>query len=92
MDQFDNTTTIGGKTYNDVYTVFQIDESINAPVTNLSQPGYRTLASDKFAKAIGLVARDFIMWEYQPPAPGSPPSTAGFKTGFGIKMWMVEHN
>jgi len=92
MDQFDNTTTIGGKTYNDVYTVFQIDESINAPVTNLSQPGYRTLASDKFAKTIGLVARDFIMWEYQPPAPNSPPNTAGFKTGFGIKMWMVEHN
>jgi hypothetical protein len=69
MDKFDNTTTIGGKTYNDVYTVFQIDESINAPVTNNAQPGYRTLASDKFAKNIGLVARDFIMWEYQPPPP-----------------------
>ena len=92
MDQFDNTTTIGGKTVNDVYTVFQINESINAPVTNNSQPGYRTLASDKFAKSIGLVARDFIMWEYQPPAPNSPPGTLGFKTGFGIKMWMVDHN
>jgi len=50
------------------------------------------LASDKFAKTIGLVARDFIMWEYQPPAPNSPPNTLGFKTGFGIKMWMVDHN
>ena len=92
IDQFDNTTTIGGKPITDVYTVFQIDESINAPVTNLAQPGYRTLASDKFAKNIGLVSRDFILWEYQPPAPGSPPSTAGFKTGFGIKMWMIDHN
>ena len=92
IDQFDNTTTIGNKPVSDVYTVFQIDESINAPVTNLSQPGYRTLASDKFAKNIGLVSRDFILWEYQPPAPGSPPSTAGFKTGFGIKMWMIDHN
>jgi hypothetical protein len=92
IDQFDNTTTIGGKTIPDVYTVFQIDESINAPVTNLAQPGYRTLASDKFAKNIGLVSRDFILWEYQPPAPGSPPGTAGFKTGFGIKMWMIDHN
>src|SRR5688572_23710667 len=92
IDQFDNTTTIGNKPVNDVYTVFQIDESINAPVTNLSQPGYRTLASDKFAKNIGLVSRDYILWEYQPPAPGSPPSTAGFKTGFGIKMWMIDHN
>jgi hypothetical protein len=92
MDKFESTTTIGGKTINDVYTVFQVDESINAPVTNLTQPGYRTLASDKFAKNIGLVVRDFIMWEYQPPAPGSPPNTAGFKTGFGIKMWMIDHN
>ena len=90
INQFDNTTTIGGKTIPDVYTVFQIDESINAPVKNLTQPGYRTLASDKFAKNIGLVARDFIMWEYQPPAPGSPIS--GYQTGFGIKMWMIDHN
>jgi len=92
IDQFDNTATIGGKPITDVYTVFQIDESINAPVTNLTQPGYRTLASDKFAKSIGLVSRDFIMWEYQPPTPGSPPGTVGFKTGFGIKMWMIDHN
>jgi len=92
IEEFDNSATIGGKTIPDVYTVFQINESINAPVTNLAQPGYRTLASDKFAKNIGLVSRDFIMWEYQPPAPGSPPSTAGFKTGFGIKMWMIDHN
>jgi hypothetical protein len=55
MDQFDNSTTIGGKTYNHVYTVFQIDESINAPVTNNTQPGYRTLASDKFAKILVLL-------------------------------------
>jgi len=92
IDQFDNSTTIGGKTIPDVYTIFQIDESTNAPVTNLAQPGYRTLASDKFAKSIGLVSRDFIMWEYQPPTPGSPPGTAGFKTGFGIKMWIIDHN
>jgi hypothetical protein len=90
IDQFDNTTTIGGKTIPDVYTVFQIDESINAPVTNLAQPGYRTLASDKYAKSIGLVSRDFILWEYQPPTPGS--ATSGYKTGFGIKMWMIDHN
>jgi hypothetical protein len=92
IDQFDNTVTIGGKPITDVYTVFQIDESINAPVANLTQPGYRTLASDKFAKNIGLVYRDFIMWEYQPPTPGSPAGTVGFKTGFGIKMWMIDHN
>jgi len=92
IDQFDNTLTIGGKPIPDVYTVFQIDES--APVTDFTQlnPGSRTLASDKYAKNIGLVSRDFIMWEYQPPSPGSPPNTLGYKTGFGIKMWMIDHN
>ena len=92
MEQFDNSSNIGGQTVNNVYTVFQIDESINAPVINKSQPGYRTLATDKYAKGIGVVARDYIMWEYQPPPPGSPPSAVGFTTGFGIKMWMTDHN
>ena len=92
MEQFDNSSSIGGQPINNVYTVFQIDESINAPVINKSQPGYRTLATDKYAKGIGVVARDYIMWEYQPPPPGSPPSAVGFTTGFGIKMWMIDHN
>ncbi|HEU5167437.1 MAG TPA: hypothetical protein VFU29_17960 [Chitinophagaceae bacterium] len=92
IENYESTTTIGGKSVNDVYTIFQIDEAGNAPVTNYSIPGYRTLATERYAKNIGLVTRDFIMWEYQPPSPGSPPGILGFKTGFGIKMWMVDHN
>src|SRR5436190_15310588 len=92
IDQFDNTATIGGKPIADVYTVFQIDESINAPVTNLAQPGYRTLASDKYAKNIGLDSRDFIMWGYEPATHGSAPGTAAFTLGFGIHVWRIELN
>ena len=92
IDQFDNTTTIGGQTIADVYTIFQFDESINAPVTNNFQSGYRTFASDRYAKNIGLISRDLIMWEYVPPPPNAPPTSVGYKTGFGIKMWMINHN
>lgn len=92
LEKFDEGLSIGGQTVNDVFTVFQVDESINVPVTNLNLLGQRNLAVDKYAKNIGLVYRDFIMWEYQPPPPGSPPGTTGFKIGFGIKMWMIDRN
>jgi hypothetical protein len=86
IDEFDATTTIGNKTVNDVYTIFQIDDAFNAPVTDPNIIGLRTLSTEKYAKNIGLVTRDFILWEYQPASGG------GFKTGFGIKMWMIDHN
>ena len=89
IENYESTATIGGKSINDVYTILQIDEASNAPVVNYAIPGWRTLATEKYAKNIGLVARDFIMWEYQ-PAPGG--SGVGFTAGFGIKMWMVDHN
>ena len=88
MDKFDATTTIGSKTINDVYTIFQIDDAYNAPVTDIRSAGWRTLAKEQYAKNIGLVTRDFILWEYQPNPSGGP----GYKTGFGIKMWMIDHN
>lgn len=88
-DQFDETAAIGTQTINDVYTVFQIDESLNAPVTDPASYGARTLAVEKYAKGIGLVTRDYILWEYQPNTGGAG---GGFKTGFGVKMWMIDHN
>ena len=89
IENYESTATIGGKSVNDVYTILQIDEASNAPVANYAIPGWRTLATEKYAKNIGLVARDFIMWEYQ-PAPGG--TGVGFTAGFGIKMWMIDHN
>jgi len=87
-DQFDATTSINGQNLNDVYTVFHIDEALNAPVTDPSSIGLRTLSLEKYAKGIGLVYRDYVLWEYQPPAN----SISGFYTGFGIKMWIIDHN
>ena len=89
IENYESTASIGGRSINDVYTIFQIDEASNAPVANYAIPGWRTLATERYAKNIGLVSRDFIMWEYQ-PAPGGV--GVGFTAGFGIKMWMIDHN
>jgi len=35
-----------------------------------------------------MVFKDYIMWEFQPNIGGATP----FKTGFGVKMWMIDHN
>jgi hypothetical protein len=89
MEKFDETASIGGKAINDVFTIFQIDEKMNAPVTNYTVPGWRTLATEQYAKNIGLVSRDYILWEYQPNTNGVG---IGPTYGFGIKMWMIDHN
>ena len=89
MESFDETLTIGGQPVNDVYTIFVIDEAMNAPVSNFSVAGWRTLVTEKYAKNIGLVSRDYILWEYQPNSGGSG---VGPIEGFGVKMWMIDHN
>jgi hypothetical protein len=88
-EQYEASITIDGKTINDVYTVTQIDEALNAPVTDTRSYGARSLGIEKYAKNIGLVYREYILWEYQPNTGGSG---GGYKTGFGIKMWMIDHN
>jgi hypothetical protein len=89
MEAFDEIASIGGKAVNDVFTIFQIDEKMNAPVTDYTVAGWRTLATEQYAKNIGLVSRDYILWEYQPNTNGVG---IGPTTGFGIKMWMIDHN
>ena len=88
-EQFEATTSIGGKSLSNVYTIKHIDESLNAPVTNLQSYGARTYSQEKYAKNIGLVARDYILWEYQPNTGGAG---GGYKVGFGIKMWIIDNN
>jgi len=43
---------------------------------------------EKFAVNLGLVYREFIMWEFQPTYIADD----GFKVGFGIKMTVIDHN
>jgi hypothetical protein len=89
LDDFDETSTIGGQPVTGVYTVIHIDDKLNAPVTDFGAGGWRSYSVEKYSKNIGMVTRDLILWEYQPNSGGMG---IGFKTGFGIKMWMIDHN
>ncbi len=75
--------TVEGETYTDVWTVQQEDITDDSPIYSA-----RIYGIDKYAKGLGLVFREHILWEYQPP--GSLPT--GVYCGFGIKMWMISHN
>ncbi|MBI1341371.1 MAG: hypothetical protein GC171_00405 [Terrimonas sp.] len=75
--------TIEGQTYNNVLTVQEEDITDNTPIY-----ASRIYGVEKYAKEIGLVYRENILWEYQPP--GSLP--VGTYCGFGIKIWMIDHN
>ena len=82
------TTVINGQTYTDVYTIQQADESYNVPITNPTLFALKVFSQEKYSKGIGLVYRNLILWEYQ-PNPGGP---GPYRVGFGIKMWMIDHN
>jgi len=75
--------------YADVFSVEQADESFNVPITTPTAYAAKSRSVEKYAKNIGLVYREFELWEYQP----NPGGAGGpYKTGFGITMWMVDHN
>jgi hypothetical protein len=90
----DGNLTLKGQRYDHVLTVDGIDESFNAnsASTNYTNPSviaYVNFLQDKYAKGIGLIYQDFIMWEYQPP---NGVSGTGSKVGFGVHRSMIDHN
>jgi len=79
----------GGKNYTEVNTVEEDNESYNIPITSNTIIASKSRAVEKYSKNIGLVYREYELWEYQANTTG----TGGpFKIGFGIKMWMIDHN
>ena len=88
FDTFEPAFSFGGKNYTNVYSIEEANESINVPITNPTAYASKTRSVEKYSKNIGLVYREYEMWEYQ-PNPGGP---SPYKTGFGIKMWMIDHN
>jgi hypothetical protein len=82
------TFTFKGNNYTDVYTVEQQADSSNVPVAPSQQVyAYKTRSVEKFAKNIGMVYKELALWEYQPSSGPNP-----YYTGFGITMWMIDHN
>lgn len=84
----DSTLSFAGNNYSNVWTIEEANDSINVPITNLSAYASKTRSVDKYAKNIGLVYREYVLWEYQP----DPNGPSGYQVGFGIKMWMIDHN
>ncbi len=74
--------------FDSTITIHQIADSSNVPITEPYGLAYKNYWIEQYAKHIGLVFREQIMWEYQPPNGGIP----GFKTGFGITMTIIDHN
>jgi hypothetical protein len=90
----DGSANLRGQTIDHVLTVDGVNESFNAtPAStsfiNPSVIAYVNYLQDKYAKGIGLIYQDFIMWEYQPP---NGISGAGSKVGFGVHRSMIDHN
>jgi hypothetical protein len=54
-----------------------------------SSYGAKSIGIERYAKGIGMVFREFTLWEHQ-PAPNNP--AGPYKTGFGITMWMIDKN
>jgi len=85
-DLFEPETQINGQTYNDVWTVEQVDESQGDPDQFPDVYANRTRFVEKYAKNVGLVYRQLILWEYEVNL-----ARPAFN-GFGITMWMIDHN
>ncbi len=79
--------TIGRFVLDSTLNISQRDEIIG----NLTDPNSYSeinLGSEKYAKGLGLVYRNFLHVEYQPPTPGR----SGYRIGYGVKMTMIDHN
>lgn len=85
--------TWGGKQYDSVWTVEQLNQvfdttTVPNPQNRLYGIGY---IADKYAAGIGLVARQLLLLENNPNQQDATTFNP-YKTGFGIRMWMIDHN
>lgn len=86
-DSLDVKITLGPLTIDSTLKVAQRDEIIGNP-GDLNSYSEINFGAEKYAKGIGLIYRDFLHLEYQPPTPGR----GGYKQGYGVKLTMIDHN
>ena len=71
-------------------STLQINER-NETIGNVSDPNSYSeinFGQENYAKGIGLIYRNFLHIEYQPPTPGR----GGYRIGYGVKLTMIDHN
>jgi hypothetical protein len=78
---------VGTFTLDSTLNVNQRDEVIGN-VNDVNSYSEINFGAEKYAKGIGLVYRNFLHIEYQPPTPGH----GGYRLGYGVKLTMIDHN
>ena len=78
---------LGAFTLDSTLKVTQRDEIIGNPGDPNSYHEIN-FSEEKYGKGLGMVYRNFLHIEYQPPTPGR----AGYRIGYGVKMTMIDHN
>lgn len=86
-DSVNVSATIGTFTLDSTLKVDQRDEVIGNPGDPNSYSEINN-GSEKYAKGIGMVYRDFLHVEYQPPTPGR----GAYRLGYGVRLTMIDHN
>lgn len=87
------TVTIGSQFIDNVWTVVHFNQvtdtlAVSNPQNRLYGIGY---SADQYAPGIGLVARQLLLIENNPNQVDANTYNP-YKSGFGIKMWMIDHN
>jgi hypothetical protein len=80
-------TVFNNQVVDTTLTVNQRDEVSGDP----ANPNYYSevnFSKEVYGKGLGLIYKDFLHSEYQPPTGGNP----GYKLGYGIKLNMISHN
>jgi hypothetical protein len=80
--------TVNDNVYDSTISVVQVADSSNVPIQFPDGLAYRNYWVEQYARNIGLIYKEVVMWEYQPPNSGNP----GFISGFGLKMSIIDHN
>ena len=82
--------TVLGGTVPYAITVQEASDSTGTPSNIVdSVVSSLTYSEEIYGKGIGLIFKNQVYWQYQPPNVGSP---YGSTTGYGIKLNMVDHN
>ncbi len=80
--------TINSLTFDSTLKVAERDEFLGQdPSIPGTEYGERNYSTEKYAKGIGLIYREFLHWEYQGPQSLFP----GY-SGYGIKLSITGHN
>lgn len=84
----DQPLIVNDQMFDSTITIHHVEDSVNVPITQPDGLAYRNYWIESYAKHVGMIYKEVVMWEYQPPNGSNP----GYKTGFGIKMTILDHN